>query len=124
MYYTKPGPRGRALYFHAGEDGKKKMVSIKDIPEAVQIALQAGTPEVDENALMETTEVDTVDRGCVFCGVYSNWQRLVNGQTVHICEEHYHTTTIGQIAAKLREKDNEGHGQTEERDEEKENDEG
>lgn len=123
MYYAKPGPGDRKIYFYAGSNGKKKMVSIKNIPEAVRIALEAGTAEVDETILMADTlpqeEQPVANKSCLFCGAYSNLTRLVNGQTVVICIDDYHTMTLGQIAAKLRGKD-EGPKQTEEAVEEKE----
>ena len=106
MYITKPGPGSRKIYFHADSDGKKKLVSIKNIPEAVRIALEAGTAEVDENVLMNVQgEQPVIDKSCLFCGVYSNWQRLVSGQLVYVCEQHYHEKTIGKVAQKLRERE-------------------
>ena len=49
--------------------------------------------------------VQVTDKSCLFCGAYSNWQRLVNGQSVYVCEEHYYNETIGKVAQKLRERE-------------------
>ena len=40
---------------------------------------------------------------CLFCGAESKLERLVVGQSLALCNEHYYGKTIGQIVNKLRE---------------------
>ena len=57
--------------------------------------------------LKTKTSVEEIEqqapRVCIFCGQGSNLTRFVNMQTVVLCEEHYYSTNIGQIAQKLKE---------------------
>lgn len=53
--------------------------------------------------LTRTNVVDVPIKECVFCGVGCKFTRLVNLQTVYLCDEHYYSKTIGQIAQQIRE---------------------
>ncbi len=100
MYKVVTTPSGRNMYYHDG-----KLTSIKNIPDHIAIALASGTKELDETQYEDKEMKQTQDKSCIFCGQPTNIERLVNLQRVYICEEHYHTTNIGQIAQKIREKD-------------------
>lgn len=39
---------------------------------------------------------------CLFCGGESKLERLVMGQSIVLCNEHYYHSNIGQIVQKLR----------------------
>jgi len=41
--------------------------------------------------------------GCIFCDKPAVYTRFINLQTIVLCEEHYYSQTVGQIAHKLRE---------------------
>ena len=60
---------------------------------------------IDElnDSLKEPEAVPQGTKLCLFCGVYTNWKRFVNGQNVSICEEHYYEKTLGKIVEKLNE---------------------
>lgn len=69
----------------------KKFISVKDVPGDILDKLRAEeTPAV-------------VEKSCIFCRAFSNLKRTVNLQTVALCEEHFYSTNIGQIAQQLRE---------------------
>ncbi len=49
----------------------------------------------------EATFTERDPKKCIFCGAYTNWSRLVNLQTVAVCENDYYAYSIGKIAQKL-----------------------
>src|SRR4051812_25713924 len=50
-----------------------------------------------------TEALDPTTKLCVFCGMGTNINRMVNGQIVYLCEQHYYDSNIGQIAQRVRE---------------------
>lgn len=91
-----------------GKNGDRYMkdsrfVSKASLPPEIYTQLKVGVTVTDE----ELNPV--IDRACVFCGVYSNLSRLLNGQAVYICEEHYYSESIGKIAQRIRELHEEKH---------------
>src|ERR1700761_3015213 len=40
-------------------------------------------------------------RRCLFCDDYQSRQRMVNGETVELCEWHYQHMNLGKIAAQI-----------------------
>ena len=48
--------------------------------------------------------IKILDKSCIFCKTHSNLTRMVNMQTVVICEKHYYSETVGKIAQKLNER--------------------
>jgi hypothetical protein len=40
---------------------------------------------------------------CVFCREYTTLVRLINGQTIPICTNHYYSETTGRIVQRIRE---------------------
>lgn len=93
--------RGNLRYMKDGKLVKRSSVPQEVIDEHEGVAVA----EVPTVAVIVDTEEERrqTDRSCVFCGQYTNWKRLVNQQTIAICEEHYYSETIGSIAQKLRE---------------------
>lgn len=47
-------------------------------------------------------EVEDQGKYCLFCQKSTTWMKLLNGQLVYLCKEHYHNKRMGQIAEKLR----------------------
>lgn len=45
-------------------------------------------------------------KSCVFCGMYTTWNKLVNSQTIPICQEHYYSETTGKIVQRVKEMQN------------------
>lgn len=81
------------------KDGR--LFSPKAIPANVLQVLDNNS-EFDEEAIENQPSKE-----CLFCGVYGKYPKLINGQTIALCEEHYYSENIGKIAQKLRENDNE-----------------
>ena len=79
------GPKGTVRYMLNG-----RMVKATSIPEDVMIRLH------------ETPLEKASDRLCIFCGAPSKYSRLVNLQSVYICNEHYYSKTLGQVAEQDR----------------------
>jgi hypothetical protein len=97
-YLKQNGPRGRFLYFQE-VDGKKKMISVKDIPTEILDKMVIGEPISDEPVEVPVSQ----ERKCIFCGINATDTRLINLQTVALCEEHYLNRTVGEIVQQLRE---------------------
>ncbi len=100
-YIKRNGPRGRFLYFQEIE-GKYKMISVKNIPENILNKMIIGESISDEP---EKTPVSQ-ERKCIFCGIHATDTRLINLQTVALCEGHYLNKTVGEIVQQLRENNN------------------
>ncbi len=90
MIYTKFEIPVRGVRYRA--DGK--LVSVRDVP-------------VEELArLNEDVSVEREPRSCLFCGGPARYQRLVELQTIDICDQHYYSETVGSIVHKMKELSN------------------
>lgn len=67
-------------------------ISVKDVPQSVIDSFTDDKPVVS-------------DKKCVFCGEVSKLTRIVNLQTVYLCDKDYYDKSIGKIAQKLQEND-------------------
>lgn len=76
----------------------KQFVRINDIPANIFKLLDT-EKEIDDSTIKV---LEAGWRGCVFCEGQGIRHRLVNLQTVYLCDMHYYSTTIGQIAEQLR----------------------
>lgn len=74
-----------------------KFVSKKDIPANV-LKLLSTQDEVDDSGM----QLERPNNECVFCGMATKLSRIVNQQTVAICEQHYHSESLGRIAQQVR----------------------
>lgn len=85
------------------EDGAPKVRTVfiakKNIPANIFRELEAGKEAVDDEGMQLEGNV----KECIFCGQVCKWSRIVNMQTIYLCEEHYYDKTIGQIAQRMRE---------------------
>lgn len=81
------------------KDGRT--VKSDTVPPEVVAGLEHTNPLDDTN--IPEAPIPVVDKSCVFCGMGSRMTRLVNMQTVYICDQHYYDKTIGKIAERLRE---------------------
>ncbi len=75
----------------------KRFVAKADIPALVFEALKVRN-EVDDVEVNSGAKY----RQCIFCDEHSKNQRLVNGLTVYLCDDHYYDKNIGQVAEQLR----------------------
>lgn len=109
---------GRTMYYRNG-----KMVKQSEIPLSIQNMLEPGvelklpSPGEDDNAEPDqTVDQDSVnspilgkseDRTtCIFCGEPATRIRFVNLQNAKLCDNDYSNHTTGEIAAQMREVDN------------------
>lgn len=86
--------RGETRYMRDGKFVKKSAVpmEIRELNE--------------ENPVKENEPFKLPEKRCVFCGEFSNWTRLINGQSIVLCESHYYSETVGKVAQKVREREN------------------
>lgn len=94
VYSTRPGLQGSLIF-------TKDRLAIKKekVPANIVARLIDGEMDIDEASV----KLEGPARFCLFCKKLCKATRFVNGQTVYLCEEHYHSKNIGQIAQQLRE---------------------
>lgn len=93
IYKQSPGPRGRTLFFAAGEDGKYKMVAKNTIPEDVLRTMELQKPVDDTKPQF---------RKCIFCGQLATEEKWVNQARIYLCLDDYQTRTTGECAQQVR----------------------
>lgn len=76
----------------------KKLFAKGNIPANIFPLIKVGETVSDENVRLEAPLKE-----CLFCGVPCKNVRLLNQQTVALCDEHYYSKTLGQVAQKVRE---------------------
>lgn len=78
------------------KDGK--LFSPKNIPVNILQVLE-------NNAIFdeEAPEIIAQSRQCIFCGAYSKYSRLLDSQSIALCDEHYYSESLGKVAQKVRE---------------------
>jgi Fe-S-cluster containining protein len=108
---TKKRKSGRITYRMDGE-----VIYKKDVPTAVLEALESTNsvtapavdipvpPSVEVEEEAEEQE-PPVDKSCIFCGTESKLTRMYQSKPVYLCDEHFHSTNLGQIAQHLRERE-------------------
>lgn len=69
------------------------------IPANIFVLLDEPNKVIDDS----TIKLEAPVRECIFCGVVCKKQRLVNGQTVAVCDDHYYSKNMGQTAQRIRE---------------------
>lgn len=75
----------------------KRPVKTTEVPSNI-VDLLEHQPEVDDELL----KLESPYRRCVFDGEYTKLSRVVNQQTIYICEKDFYDKTIGQIAQQVR----------------------
>jgi hypothetical protein len=98
------GPR----YYGKENGGRPLLISAMTIPQRVMDTLQVAPlgEWFDEDAPQQAPAGQTqvsLSRVCVLCLQPASKRKYVNGQIVYICDDDYHTKTVGEIAHKLRE---------------------
>lgn len=60
---------------------------------------------MDKFSFTDTVEFDFDPKArlCIFCDSPQTRQRVLNSETVELCEWHYHNTSLGKIAQQVRE---------------------
>lgn len=96
--YTKTGlKRGES-----GAEGFTRVVDINELPPVVLENFEAGEDVVEYSE--GDIPVVTLNRECLFCGMGGcKLTKLLNGETLYLCEQHYYDKNLGQIAQKVRE---------------------
>lgn len=92
LYKQSKGPKGRPLYF-AKDKGGFKMVAKSSIPADILATMEPEKPVDDTKPEF---------RKCIFCGMQGTEQKLINGQSIELCLEHYHSKTTGEIVEQER----------------------
>lgn len=92
--YTKvTGLHGKTVY----KKDHHKFIKTADIPGNVMLLLE-DVDEVDDENMQLTAPL----KKCVFCEAPTKLYRVVNSQSIAVCEEHYHNRTLGQLAQQVR----------------------
>lgn len=91
--YTRFEVPGRGWRYQA--DGS--LISVKKVPPEEIARLEAESPTP------VAPEVETGPKTCIFCGVETKISRLINQQSIALCEDHYYSESTGRVVQKLRE---------------------
>ncbi len=74
-----------------------------DVPPEIVERLRR-EPEFDTESNVPIVKPEpVVDRSCIFCGAYSKNAKLINGQSIYTCEEHYYSESTGKILQRWNE---------------------
>lgn len=92
MIYKKTETKNGIRYRRDG-----LLFSVNNIPLDILEILQEKA-EYDDTPLPEKEA-----RTCIFCGTETTWGRTVNNEYLHLCKDHYYSTTLGKLAQKQRE---------------------
>lgn len=84
------------------QSGVTAVVSRADVPADVLAELDAGKELAAASPSKTTIQPEKV---CTFCGVGSKLSRILDTQTIYLCDEHYYSKNLGQIAQHVREKE-------------------
>lgn len=60
---------------------------------------------LETQAEVDDTQLNTIEKPykkCIFDGMATKLYRVANGQTLDVCEEHYHNCTLGQLVQQAR----------------------
>lgn len=78
----------------------KKFISKKNVPGNYVPLIKVG--EIfDDEGIKPLAPL----KYCVFCGEVAKMTRMLNGQTIPLCDKDYYDKTIGQVAQQIREKE-------------------
>jgi len=72
----------------------------KTLPEGIREKLNQTIDEIKNSSEDENKNLETI---CIFCQGYANSGKLLNGQLIPLCREDYETKTLGKVAQKVRE---------------------
>lgn len=120
QYESVTDKRGRKMYYTYDENGHRKLVSLKNIPEGAEIRnLDPVPPKQEWDGPMYPPEIPDAPQGpqaptpdeldekpgrvCLFGDGPGVMRRMVNGELRYLCEDHYQTKTLGELVQYLRE---------------------
>lgn len=95
-YKVKLAKTGKLMYY-TDESGKFLLISKSKIPPEELAHLHKDEPAVQRAAAPEISK-----EHCIFCEEPNNKQRLVNGQFIPLCDNHYYGYNLGKLTEKLR----------------------
>ncbi len=93
IYKTWNVGKGGVRYMKDG-----KLIKATAVPQHLLQILKPG-----DTLDTEATPPSPPAKICIYCGHYAKMSRMVNMQTVYLCDEHYYDKNIGQIAGRLKE---------------------
>lgn len=107
-YKRIPGPGGIGVRYQKPSvklTGAWTFVSVKRVPPSViRLLDETNAPSIDFDDKPEK-------KRCLFCEGPEAHKRSFQGEMVALCDDHYYTKNIGQIAAELHNiKEREGYG--------------
>lgn len=124
QYRKKVTKKGTQLFYRDNE-----RVSKMDIPLGIRRKLQAQTratddleppypptkaelrKERDAQRAEEARLAPPPEKECIYDGTEAKLSRSVNGEMVYLCDEHYYSKSLGQVAQQLREVRSEGNSE-------------
>ena len=76
-----------------------------------RLVKKADVPEEELRRLAPRPEPVMPDKQCLFCGEFAKYPRVVNLRTIYLCDNHYYSETLGKIAQRIREIEENAKGQ-------------
>lgn len=76
-----------------------KMIKATKIPGNIFPLLKVGGPVISDEGM----KLEAPLHPCVFCKEMTKTLRLINMQTIYLCNEHYYSKTTGQVIQQVRE---------------------
>ncbi len=112
MVYEKFADKyGNERFRRVLENGKKRLVAKKDIPEEELKKLYSNQMDSLDDLNIETVDEGSGQSGqskqepeskdCIFCGGYGNRSKFLNGKKVPLCEEDWLNHTTGEVVAQM-----------------------
>lgn len=92
IYKAYKGLQGSKIY---RKDGR---IQKSDTVPGNIVALLETQDEVDDTNLQHEAPL----KKCIFCGMGTKMYRQANGQSLAVCENHYHNSTLGQLVQQAR----------------------
>jgi hypothetical protein len=93
------GKRGKR-YMKNGHLIKKTDLSEEELAHFEHPTTEEELPKLDTHPIAVSAKSD---RSCIFCGAYSKFTKLINSQTIYLCEQDYYDKNIGKITQKVNE---------------------
>lgn len=82
------------------EKRSRRFISKDNVPPVIMSKFNQGENDVDDVDL----NLNAPSTDCLFCGTPDcKLSRMMNSQTIYLCDEHYYSENMGHIAQKLRE---------------------
>lgn len=88
----------------------KRFIAKAAVPPKILAKLEVGREVSDERV-----HVTPPIKKCIFCSKETKLSRIINSETIYLCENDYYSKTVGQVVQKVREFNDEENSQVEEK---------